>query len=175
MVCIGLIAETVGLVYAFQAIQKQNRAHEGGPIWTWPYRVGKWIQRHILRQHRPPVAGTAHVVIPASTIHATATVHAPTIVTDMSLEEQVRLLTNRIERVEQQAVNDHRAHKESIDTVRREATEIRTEFKAATETVRAKLTDLAVGNVGLEATALLWIAGGAILTAGSSVIQSWPW
>lgn len=167
----GFVSTLVGLVYAAIGLHRQKVEHRAGPIWKLTHNVVTWTRRQVLRQ-KPKVifaSGSATLGMITATIRGTGEVPLPDAAT---VDERIEQLSRRMDNVERQATTDRSRHTDDVKAVRTEIADVNENLRAAEGTFRADIANVAVGNIRLEATGLLWIAFGSFLMGVAAVIQA---
>lgn len=167
----GLVFTVVGIVCSIAALVRDLREYGPRPTWPLAARFGGWLLRPFrrrrvgLRSTNQPA--TARVVGSGSLTVGPAVAGA-----DATVEEQLALLTKRVEQVEERAEAERQRLTKIADALRGELYETNQRLGAATRRLEDLAHSVAVGTAKLQLWGILAVAVGTLLMAVPSLLAA---
>lgn len=177
---LGLVLVVAGLGYSVAAYHRANAEHGDRPLWprlrrAWVAVRRVWVQ-YVLR--RPPIQGRMSATAPAATVTGSGTVTFadPQIDADLPVEEQLRLVIDRLKAVESRTSSDRAQFTTDLHEIRHEINTQVTRLRAADEETRSLVRAVAADPVTLkyQLRGLFLVGLGTVLMAIPALASAWP-
>jgi hypothetical protein len=173
---IGLLAVLAGIGCAATAYSRTHAEHADVPLWPTLHRTDQAIRRLWVRYVLRHPGVTINRTLTESTAVAdsvTAVVSGLEIDTDLSVEEQVRLLIHRVRNIENQASSDRSHFAKGLDRVKARVDDQAAQLRAADGDIRELARSIAVSTVKLQLWGLILVGGGTVLMAVPTLVSMW--
>ncbi|WP_326955755.1 hypothetical protein [Amycolatopsis sp. NBC_01286] len=170
LTALGLVLSVIGICLAAGAYASTNQEHGTEPIWPALDRLlagSRHLVRRLLRRNRDV---TVHDVVgairvPTGFVQGEGTVTGGNAPTDLSLEEQLRWVERRIERVEMAAAHEASRRSTEVYALRAAIGDTERRIRDVEQASRALARSVAVGTVRLQVTSLLFVGAGTVFLA----------
>lgn len=167
---LGLVLSVVGICLAAVAYASTNREHGTEPIWPALNRSVSSIRnlvRRLLRRNRDVTVHDAVGAIRVSggVVQGEGTVSGGNAPADLSLEEQLRWIERRIERVEAAAAQEASRRSHDVHALRTEIGDAERKIREVEHASRELARSIAVGTVRLQIASLLFVGAGTVALA----------
>lgn len=173
--CVGLLLAIAGAICASVALFQTWRQHERRPLFPMlaaALRRARTAARHLTRWRKPrnQTIQASAVLSASSVMQAHLTVQGPAIPEDAPVDEAVRLLVRRVERIDENAREDRQQHKTSVKELRTELASAAAALRETDDDLRALTKNVAVSTVKLQLWGLILVGTGTVLMMIPTII-----
>ncbi|MGW7537548.1 hypothetical protein [Amycolatopsis sp. NPDC054798] len=170
LTALGLVLSVVGICLAAVAYASTNREHGTEPIWPALNRsltIIRSLVRRLLRRNRDVTLHDAVGAIRVSggIAQGEGTVTGGNAPASLPLDEQLRWVERRIERVEMAAAQEVSRRSSAVHALHTAIGETERKIRQVEHASRELARSVAVGTVRLQIASLLFVGGGTVALA----------
>lgn len=170
-----VVMVVVGIGFGWTAYTRTHAEHAGVPLWprlhsAWQ-TTKNYARRWLLPRRDVRFVDLAGVSAAAGAAHGRLLASGPAVPEHLPIEQQVRLLLRRVERIEDQAASDRAQHQVDIAQVVTSIEAQASQLRLADEEIRDLARSVAVSTVKLQLWGLLLIGGGTVVMTMPTAIS----